>query len=265
MSLSLRLRSNETGDFLVVDDGRVYRDDNGDGRINSADELPPDSEVARAARAAAVYIEQLFADPCPGVRSADGRFTSAGELNSAETTRLRLGEAILVRRPDVWAHLDFFDELERDGIITLRENYIGWRALGWGRIGAATKALVSGVVFGRARHGFRVDIEAIQERRPKHGTGIYDRATGNLSPARLEEYLKEFDRHAVNGKLGHRELEQLLAKGGPLGRVPRGQFRSLVQLTTKLNGSPTVTREQFIGLYDGSLLYVARAKVAATA
>jgi hypothetical protein len=81
----------------------------------------------------------------------------------------------------------------------------------------------------------------------------------------MGEYLEEFDRHAVDGKLGHRELEKLLANGGPLGRVSRGQFRSLVQLTTKLNGSPTVTREQFVGLYDGSLLYVARAKLAAMA
>jgi len=55
----------------------------------------------------------------------------------------------------------------------------------------------------------------------------------------------------------------MLEKRGPLGRVSRGQFRSLVQLTTKLNGSPTVTRDQLIGLYDGSLLYLARAKASA--
>jgi len=265
VSLSLRVCSTQTGEVFVVDDGRVYLDGDGDGRVSSSDELPADSEATRAARAAAGYFEQLFDDPCPGARTADGRFTSAGLLNSAEVTRLRVGQTIRARRPDVWAHLDFFDGRERDGIITPLENYRGWRALGWGRFGAATKALLSSVVFGRARDGFRVDIEAIQERRPKRGTGIYDRATGNLSPPRLREYLKEFDRHAVDGKLGHRELEKLLAKGGRLGRVSRGQFRSLVQLTTKLNGSPTVTRGQFVGLYDGSLLYVARAKVAATA
>jgi len=109
----------------------------------------------------------------------------------------------------------------------------------------------------------RVEIEAIQKRRPKQGTGIYDRATGNLDEAKLAEYLREFDKNAVGGKLRHDQLAKMLEKRGPLGRVSRGQFRSLVQLTTKLNGSPTVTRDQLIGLYDGSLLYLARAKASA--
>jgi len=48
----------------------------------------------------------------------------------------------------------------------------------------------------------------------------------------------------------------MLAQRVELGRIPRRQFKSLLFLTERINGSKTVTKEQFLGLFDNSLFWV---------
>ena len=96
-----------------------------------------------------------------------------------------------------------------------------------------------------------VDVERIAEKRPSGSTGIYG-PDGNVDPVRLAAFASVF---GPTGVLTHDELRTALAAKTSLGRIPRRQFESLFILTERINGSKTVTREQFLGLFDNSLFW----------
>lgn len=258
MANALRIRVGSTQESFLVKDGQVYGDLNGDGRIGRNERLDrdPAGTTLSALQAAARHFADYYADPIPGTRSADPNLTSGGRLNEKELLAFdRSSGGVATKRKDVWAHLDYFDARSRDGRVGLSESFAAWRALGFGALRSAIGAGASGVIFGSLRQGFSIDVEEIQGRRPKRSTAVYDRETGDVDPARLQVFLAEFDRKG--GTLTHAELQDFLKAQADLGFVPKNQFKSLFQLTERMNGAKTVTKAQFEGLYDGSLLYLA--------
>lgn len=256
MTDALRIRVGSTRESFLIEDGQVYGDLDGDGRIGRHERLErdPAGTTLSALQAAARHFADYYTDPIPGTKSPDPNLTSGGRLNQPERLAFERGSAgVAAKRKDVWSHLDYFDAQSRDGKVGLAESFAAWRALGFGALRSVIGAGASGVLFGSLRQGLSIDVEAIQARRPKRSTAVYDRQTGDVDPARLQVFLAEFDRKG--GTLTHAELERLLASQAELGFVPKNQFKSLFQLTERMNGDKTVTRAQFEGLYDGSLLY----------
>lgn len=250
MAAPLRLRHAALGHFIVagVD---VHADLDADGRISRDDRY--DGEAAAALRAGAAWLDAYFEPPFPGARSADPAISSGGPLNAVEAAAFAAGRPVPAKRPDLLGHLDFFDRRDRDGRISLGENYRGWRDLGYGAWKAITLTIGSAVVFGRPGDGWAIDVERIGERRPRGSTRIYG-PDGNVDQARLAEFAAAFD---GGGVLTHDQLRAALTAKAALGTVPRRQFESLCLLTERMNGSKTVTREQFVGLFDNSLFWTA--------
>lgn len=248
----LRLWHTELARHFVVEGDAVYADLDGDGRITRTERYTGDA--AAALLAAARELDQVFEVPYAGAKGADPFVTSGGRLNTREAAAFAGTAGVPVKRPDLLAHLDFFDRHDGDGRICLSENYRGWRDLGYGVWKALTLTIGSAAVFGRIGDRFAIDVERIGERRPRGSTGIYG-ADGNVDAARLAAFAAAFDRAPGGGVLTHDELRAALAAKAALGTVPRRQFESLCLLTEKLNGSKTVTREQFLGLFDNSLFW----------
>jgi hypothetical protein len=238
--------------YFIVAGGRVYANVNGDGRIRKADRYagPAEGPLLAAAR----YFADYYEAPFPGAPSQDAEITSGGRLNDREAARFAIDlDGVVAKRPDILGHLDFFDRVDSDGMITLRENYHGWRSLGFGILRSLLLTLGSALIFGRLGDGFGIDVERIAEKRPRGSTGIYG-SDGNVDRTRLAAFAAAFD-GSPNGVLSHDQLEAALAERVTLGRVPRRQFRSLLALTGRINGSKTVTRDQFLGLFDNSLFW----------
>jgi hypothetical protein len=129
--------------------------------------------------------------------------------------------------------------------------------------GAVAGGLVGGVIGAR-------DVSTSQPRRMTDSTGIYD-ANGNVRQDVLNQYLDAFGPQR-NSALNEDQVVAVLVKQtkkatkkGALGFVEHAydnevfklQFKSLFDLCEKINGKRTVTREQFSGFFDGSLLYMA--------
>ena len=250
----LRLWHTALARHFVVEGDAVYADLDGDGRLTRADHYAGDA--APALLAAARELDQLFDVPYPGAKGADRHVVSGGRLNLREARAFAGAAGVPAKRSDLLAHLDFFDRRDGDGMICLRENYGGWRDLGYGAWKALTLTIGSAVVFGRPGDRFAIDVERIGERRPRGSTGIYG-ADGNVDAARLAAFAAAFDQAPGDAALTHDELRAVLASKAALGTVPRRQFESLCLLTEKLNGSKTVTKEQFLGLFDNSLFWTA--------
>ncbi|MGH9410868.1 MAG: caleosin family protein [Vicinamibacterales bacterium] len=250
----IRLAHSAVGRCFIVHDGRVYAEITGEGRIRQSDRYtgPAESPLLAAAQ----YFTDYYEAPFPGAKSRDPDISSGGRLNDKETVKFAEDpDGVPARRPDLFGHLDFFDRRNGDGMITLRENYLGWRDLGFGLLRSAVLTLGSALVFGRAADRFGIDVERIGEKRPKGATGIYD-ANGNVDRMRLAAFAAAFDESPI-GVLTHQQLEAALAARATLGRIPRRQFRSLLALTARINRSNTVTRDQFLGLFDNSLFWLA--------
>lgn len=248
----LRVHDARLQQWFIVQDGTVYADLDGDGRISHRDGCGADSHptVARAAK----FFDDYFEVPVPGTPSPEAGVSSAGTLNTREAAAFAAGPpGVAARRSDLLGHLDFFDRRSGDGFIGLGENYLGWRDLGFGRAKSLMQALGSALVFGRILQGLAIDIERIAERRPKAPSGIYG-ADGNVNRARLEEMAAMFDGQPV---MTHAAFRAALASRAHLGTVPARQFESLCALSAKSNGAATVTRTQFLGLFDNSLFWAA--------
>ena len=99
--------------------------------------------------------------------------------------------------------------------------------------------------------GFAIDVERILERRPPGSTGMYG-SDGHVDQARLAEFVSMFDSRRV---LSHAEFRAALAARAALGTVPRRQFESLLALVARMNGTETITKEQFCGLFDNTLFW----------
>jgi hypothetical protein len=236
--MQIRLRDPDSGRPLIVDTAarKVYAEG-------------ADPGVKERALSAACEYSRYFVRAVPGTTTPEGRFLVRGGLTRAEATALAQGRPVRAERTALELHLDFFDA-DGDARITLPENYRGWRVLGFSRFSAAFKALFSALVFG----GYAIDIERIGRRRRK-STGVFDRG-GALDEAQLASYLAEFD--AAGGELGFEALLETLRRHSAPGVVSRAQFRSFFAVCRRMNSNRSViTKGQFVGLFDGSLLWQA--------
>ena len=253
----VRIYDREGRRHYVVDAGeRIYADNGADWLIRRDTPADPQRHPVARLRAAAKFFDDYFLAPFSGIATDDGRFVSRGRLNSKEAGQFDAGMGIPCRRPALKEHLDFFDREPADGRITLRENFRGWRALGFGWFRAALQTFLSSLLFGRIADRFAIDIERIGEKRKGSSTGIYD-ANGELDPKRLAVFLGDFDRAANRcGTLAisHDAAKAILRRHARLGMVSSGQFRSLFALCERINDGKTITREQFEMLFEGSLL-----------
>jgi hypothetical protein len=258
MSNAVRIQHEPTGRTYVVKGGEVYGDKDGDGKIAKSERLTSDPQGTSLAaiKNTADYFGKYFDNPYPGTKGIDAGLKSGGLLNAKEVDQFEKDpKGVVESRSELWGHVDFFDRKDVDGRVTVKENWDGWRALGYGFMRSAFGTAASAVIFGSARDGFAIDVEEIQKRRPKGSSGLYDKDTGRLDKAKMAEYLAEFDKKG--GTLTHDELQEVLKKKANLGRVPKGQFQSLLELCEKMNGSKTITKAQFQGAFDSSLLYLA--------
>jgi hypothetical protein len=207
-----------------------------------------EADLAERGLAAACEYAEYFVRAIPGTTSLDGKLIVRGGVTRAEAAALAAGREVPVERTALELHLDFFDA-DGDGRITLAENYRGWRALGFSRIGAGLKMFFAALFF-----GFRIDIERIANRR--YASSAVFARDGGLDEKRLAPYLAEFD--DAGGELSFAQVLKALERHSDPGMVSRGQFRSLFAVCRRMNaGRDTVTKAQFVALFDGSLLWQA--------
>ena len=129
----------------------------------------------------------------PARRARMRRSPAVGPLNDREAARFAIDpDGVVAKQQDILGHLDFFDHVDSDGMITLRENYHGWRSLGFGRLRSLLLTLGSALIFGRVGDGFGIDVERIAEKRPRGSTGIYG-SDGNVDRTRLAAFAAAFD------------------------------------------------------------------------
>lgn len=248
-------RSNQTH-YLVGKGGEVYASAGEDRLIRQARPADPRQHPIDDLRAAAEFFDEYFLAPFSGIATNDGRFISRGRLNAREAERFESGEGIRGRRSALEEHLDFFDQNPADGRITLRKNFAGWRALGFGRLRSALQTFLSSVLFGRIADGLAIDIDRIEAKRKGGNTGIYD-ANGEVDAGRLKIFLEAFDQAASAAgtlAISQRDARAIIDRFARLGLVSSGQFRSLFKVCERLNHGSTITREQFGMLFEGSLL-----------
>jgi hypothetical protein len=246
--MDIRLRDCDTGTHYLVDTKAQLVCANLEEvpRVSRANTVT--GALAERALAAATEYEDYFVRPVPGTRTPDGRFLVGGGLTRAEAAALAAGRDVQVERTALELHLDFFDA-DGDGSIGFAENYHGWRALGFSRLRAALKAFLVGIFF-----GFRIDIDRIASRRYA-SSGVF-RHGGGIDEGRLAPYLVEFD--DAGGELSFAQVLSALERHSDPGLVSRGQFRSLFAVCKRMNaGRDVLTRAQFEGLFDGSLLWQA--------
>lgn len=254
---ALRLRDSATGTCFIVDlaAGKVYADRHERRSIGSEDEIRGDA--AERALKSAQQNAELFELAIPGNTTFDGKFHVCGALTRPERLAFDGGERVPSERPALLQHLDFFDR-DLDGKITLAESYGGWRRLGFSRPGALWKTLTAALLLGSVGARMAIELARVGGKRYAGGTGIYD-AAGRIDRGRLDAYLAAFD--AAGEPLSFDEMVALLQQHSVKGAVSRAQFRSLFSVCKRLNrGRKVVTREQFIGLFEGSLLWLAAAR-----
>jgi len=252
----LRLRERDTGTSFIVDTvaEKVCADLSGQGSVGWASE--PDPGLTSRVLASARQYAACYARAVPGTDTPDGQFHVRGPLTQAEQATLAAGGEVATERPPLQLHLDFFDA-DLDGWITLPESYRAWRALGFSTVAALAKTFLSALVFGRFVAGgprfMAIDITRLTRRRYA-STGIFER-DGGIDEARLQVCLREFD-NAPGGRLSFEETIALLDRVSQPGTVSHSQFRSLFAVCRRLNGNADViTKVQFLGLFDSSLLW----------
>jgi len=262
-STATRFRHQPTGQRVIVKDGRAYGDGNRDGRITAREQMnPPPGEVLDAAKQLAASYEPAYS--VGAVAVIDGDWICEGPLSAAELAAFN-GEGVPNARTALQRHLDFFDLETLDGIISLGENWRGWRRLGYGWFRALTGTIGAAVLFGRPFARFSIDIANIRTRRRTERSGIYD-DHGDVDTAVLDACLAEFDSRTGGDRDkpipqddALRIVERVI-QPRVMGSVSTRQFRSLFDLCTRLNqGRRVITANQLVKLFDGSLLYLAAA------
>ena len=260
MASLVRIYDRRDQRHYVVEAGdRIYTSNAADSLIRRNTPADPQRHPVAELRSAVKFFDDYFVAPYSGIATNDGRFVSRGRLNSQEAAKLAAGEGIPGRRPALKEHLDFFDPDPADGMITLRKNLRGWRALGFGWFRSVLQTLLSSLLFGHIADRFAIDIERINEKRKGSSTGIYD-ANGEVDSKRLAVFLTDFDRAAAqSGTLAipQDEAKTIIDRHSKLGMVSSGQFRSLFEVCERVNDGKTITREQFHMLFEGSLLVYA--------
>ena len=259
MTSLVRIYDRQDKRHYLVDGDRVYTSRPEDPLLRKAAPADASQHPVAQLQAAARFFDEYFRAPYSGIATNDGRFVSRGRLNSREASQFNAGGSIRGRRPALAEHLDFFDQSPADGMITVRENFFGWRALGFGLFRAALQTLLSSVLFGRVADGFAIDIDRISEKRKRGNTGLYD-ANGEVDLQRMQSFLDDFDRAAKEAgtlAISQEEAKAIIDRRANLGMVSSGQFRSLFKVCERVNNGRTITREQFQMLFEGTLLVYA--------
>ena len=251
-ALALRLHDKTTKQDVIVTDGQVYADKNGDGKIAKSEQISTPRKEALLT--AAGYIDQYFVAKVPGTVSQDGSVVSNGSLTKVELKEFE-GGGTPTRRNRLQEHLAFFD-VNGDGKIAMGESFKSWRALGFSKLKSATLTAGSTVVFGgRPWNGMKVDLASMNDWRPKGTTGIYDK-DGNIDQVKFDKFIGAFEKHAdAQGVLSTEMAKAVVTEQANLGSVPKRQFDSFYAVCEYMNKSKTVTVDQVRWLYDGSLLY----------
>jgi len=257
---AIRLFHRDTNRHFIVAGTEVYADRKRVRRISSHDRMlgPIDGVTPNMLRDAADYFTTLYEAPIDGTPNVDHSFRSAGPLSRVEVQQLeRDPDGVPAVRTALERHLDFFDCDSFDGRITLRENWRGWRRLGYGYLKSIIGTLGAAMIFGRIRDGFAIDIARIKEKRRGQSTGLYD-ANGQVNEALLQQYLAAFRQKARYGVITQDDAAAIIESRADLGMVSKRQFKSLFGLCTRLNrNQKVITEHQFAALFDGSLLYLA--------
>ena len=157
-------------------------------------------------------------------------------------------------------HAAFFD-LDKDGMVSVKETDQAMRSLGLAGISSAPTALAINAGLGRATSGRLLDVSVENIHKGKHAgdTGILDEK-GNFVPAKFEELWKKFDADK-DGALNQAEIDRMIASnndnaGLSSGVVAsRGEWYLLLDLAGQKNprGERTLTRERVQSFYDGTL------------
>ena len=245
-----RLLDTSTKRVVVVDPSSARAWSGEGGKIRAADEL--DGPVRSGALFAVSEIEQLFLGPVPGAATPGGEFVVAGAASPRELKILTDGGSIEVGRSKLAQHLDFFDS-NRDGVLTIGEVFRGFRRLGFRIVPSAVKAAATVVLFGGLKNRFRIDIDEIGANRIRSSTGVYD-SEGDIDVGKRAELLSEFEHRG--GALSEQDLRSILQKRN-IGFVSKSQFGSLMSVCARINGTRTITAEQFSDLFEGTLLWQA--------
>jgi hypothetical protein len=279
---AIRYRDEQTRQHYLVDRDQVYKA-KGD-QVSLVDRI----DGAEAARLLAAR-ESYFS------RQPDGLFgvvhdglSPRGPLKTAEHDRFATitvgrSEPVTASRSDLAGHIDFFDR-DNDGWIGFAEGWEAWQALGYTKDEAYGKQ--RGVVlaffllprlkspiklianFGQVVRVIRLlrrptgdahaaahfpSIEVDRIARPSGSTGVFG-ADGNLDEAKYATFVAPFVAAATDGFLDETAALQLLAQT-KLGRVPKGQFATLFEVTRRMNQGPRVTIDQLRWVFDGSLAW----------
>ena len=108
MGTPMRLFHTGVGQYFIVDGDVVFGDLDADGYIGNGDRY--DGPLRSALVDAARHILEYYDAPYPGAPSLDPLITSGGRLNEREGARFAAaGRGVIAKRPDLLAHLDFFD------------------------------------------------------------------------------------------------------------------------------------------------------------
>jgi hypothetical protein len=248
----IRMHDGATRTNVIVADGRVYADLDGDGRIARADEIPGSPQATLAA--AAQYVCRYFDIRVPGVMIPGSAIVSHGALNAVEQREFESPHGTAARRRPLLEHLAFFDRANI-GRIGLDHNYRSWRMLGFGVLKACILTVGSALLFGgRPGNAFSIALDGIDARRPQGATGIYD-AHGRVDDVKLAALCRSLGTTTDVEPVSHQHARVALRAQGLLGTVPRRQFESFFALTARINGAQTIFPRQLRWLYDGSLLW----------
>src|SRR5262245_41095022 len=187
-SPAIRLFHRDTNRHFIVAEGEVYADRERVRRICREDRIsePLDGVSPEVLREAATYFTELYEMPSESTPNIDRSIRSAGLLSTLEIQKLQTdARGVPVVRTALERHLDFFDCDSFDGRITVRENWRGWRRLGYGFFKALFGTIGAAVIFGRIRDRFAIDIARINEKRRPKSTGLYD-SNGQVNETLLQ-------------------------------------------------------------------------------
>jgi Caleosin related protein len=274
---AIRYRDEQTRQHYLVDRDQVYKAK--DDQVSLADRIA-DAEAARFVAARERYFSR-HPDGLFGV--VHDQLSPRGPLKTAEHDRFTRGERVTASRSDLAGHMDFFDR-DNDGWIGFTEGWESWQALGYDKGEAYGKQ--RGVVLAfflllrlkspiklianftqvvrvirllrrptgdahAAEHFPSIEVDRIA--RPSGSTGVYG-ADGNIDEAKYATFIEPFVAAARDGLVEETAALQILAET-KLGRVPKGQFATLFEVTRRMNQAPRVTIDQLRWVFDGSLAH----------
>ncbi|KAI0789177.1 Caleosin related protein-domain-containing protein [Abortiporus biennis] len=162
-------------------------------------------------------------------------------------------------------HVDFFD-LNKDGIITPVETFLGFHAIGWSILTAilATFIIHSGFSYTTQNTWipdplFRIKISNIH--RAKHGsdTGTYD-SEGRYIPQKFEDFFSKYGERYPNGEWGITYLQTVKGVFGQRSLmdvfgIGANLFEWFAVWFTIWPADGVMTMEDIRGVYDGSYFH----------